>query len=94
MRTLLDLLNDEPGYVRIYLGQDSFGYELSMYVQRPMADLFEQMDGYASLAAAREAAGYQLAAAKQVRRRTRKPAQRRATRRALHGGIQPPPSAL
>jgi hypothetical protein len=78
MRTLLDLLNDEPGYVRIYQGQDSFGYELSTYVQRPMADLFEQMDGYASLAAAREAAGYQLAAAKQIRRRTRKPGQRRA----------------
>ena len=78
MRTLLDLFNDEPGYVRVYKEQDSFGYELSTYVQQPMADLFERMNGYASIAAAREAARYQLAAAKQVRRRSRKPAQRRA----------------
>lgn len=78
MRTLLDLFNDEPGYVRIYKEQDSFGYELSTYVQPPVADLFERMNGYASIAAAREAARYQLAAAKQVRRMSRKPAQRRA----------------
>ena len=30
----------------------------------PMSDLFERMNGYASIAAAREAARYQLAAAK------------------------------
>ena len=78
MRTLLDLFNDEPGYVRIYQEQDSFGYELSTYVQQPIVDLFARMNGYASIAAAREAARYQLAAAKQVRRRSRKPAQRRA----------------
>lgn len=78
MRTLLDLFNDEPGYVRIYKEQDSFGYELSTYVQPPVADLFERMNGYASIAAAREAARYQLAAAKQVRRMSRKPARRRA----------------
>lgn len=78
MRTLLDLFNDEPGYVRIYKEQDGFGYELSTYVQQPVADLFERMNGYASIAAAREAARYQLAAAKQVRRMSRKPARRRA----------------
>ena len=72
MRTLLDLLNNERGYVRIYTEQESFGYELSTYVQRPMADLFERMNGYASIAAAREAARYQLSAATQVRRRGRK----------------------
>ena len=68
MRTLLDLLNDERGYVRIYEEQDGFGYELSTYVQPPMADLFERMNGYASIAAAREAARDQLSAATQVRR--------------------------
>jgi hypothetical protein len=77
MRTLLDLFNDEPGYVRIYQERDSFGYELSTYVQQPMADLFERMNGYASIAAAREAARDQLAAAKQIRRVSRKPARRR-----------------
>ena len=71
MRTLLDLFNDEPGYVRIYKEQDSFGYELSTYVQQPMADLFERMNGYDSLAAAREAARFQLSAAARVKRRRR-----------------------
>jgi hypothetical protein len=84
MRTLLDLFNDEPGYVRIYQEQDSFGYELCTYVQQPIVDLFARMNGYASIAAAREAARYQLAAAKQVRRSSRKPAQRRvATAKSL-----------
>ena len=53
MRTLLDLFNDESGYVALYEEQDSFGYELFTYVQQPMADLFERMNGYASIAAAR-----------------------------------------
>lgn len=79
MRTLLDLLNDERSYVRIYKDLDGFGYELSTYVQPPVADLFERMNGYASIAAAREAASDQLSAAKQVRR----PSRRRAPRRAL-----------
>jgi len=61
-------LNDERGYVRIYEEQDGFGYELSTYVRPPVADLFERMNGYASIAAAREAASYQLSAARQVRR--------------------------
>ena len=74
MRTLLDLLNDEPGYVRIFMDQDSFGYELSTYAKQPIGDLFERMNGYGSMAAAREAASYQLAAAKQIRRIGRKPA--------------------
>jgi hypothetical protein len=80
MRTLLDLLNDERGYVRIYEEQDGYGYELSTYVQPPVADLFERMNGYASVAAAREAARYQLSAAKQVRRLSRKRPQRRGPR--------------
>jgi hypothetical protein len=67
-RTLVDLLNDDHGYVRIYADQDGFGYELSTYVGQPMADLFECMSGYASIGAACEAARYQLSATHQVRR--------------------------
>lgn len=77
MRTLLDLLDDERGYVRIYQEQDGFGYERSSYVRELVADLFERMNGYASIAAAREAATYQLSAAKQLRRRSGKRAQKR-----------------
>jgi hypothetical protein len=83
MRTLLDLFDDELGYVRVYEEQEGFGYELSTYVQQPMSDLFARMNGYASIAAAREAARYQLAAAaKKVRRMSRKPPQRRVRRRS------------
>ena len=68
----MDLLNDDHGYVRVYAEQDGFGYELSTYAWRPMADLFERMSGYASMGAACEAARYQLSAAHQVKRRGRK----------------------
>jgi hypothetical protein len=69
MRTLLDLLNDERGYVRIFKELDGFAYELSTYSPPPVADLFERMDGYDSIADAREAARFQLSAAGQVRKR-------------------------
>lgn len=78
MRTLVDLLNDERGYVRIYAEQDGFGYELSTYVRRPIADLFERMSGYASIGAACEAARYQLSATHQIRRLSRKRIRRSA----------------
>jgi hypothetical protein len=68
MRTLVDLLNDERGYVRIYAEPDGFGYQLSTYATRPMADLFERMGGYPSIGAACEAARYQLSATHQVKR--------------------------
>ena len=68
MRTLLDLLNDERAYVRIFKESEGFGYELSTYEQQPMHDLFERMAGYDSVTAAREAAHLQLSAAGQVRR--------------------------
>jgi len=68
MRTLLDLVNDERAYVRIFKELEGFGYELSTYERQPMGDLFERMDGYDSVAAAREAAHFQLSAASQVRR--------------------------
>ena len=69
MRTLLDLLNDERGYVRIFKALDGFAYELSTYVPPPVGDLFARMDGYDSIAAAREAARFQLSAAGQIRKR-------------------------
>jgi hypothetical protein len=68
MRTLLDLLYDERAYVRIFKETEGFGYELSTYEQQPMRDLFERMNGYDSMSAAREAAHLQLSAAGQVRR--------------------------
>ena len=71
MRTLLDLLSDERGYVRIFAEREGFAYELSTYVQPQVADLFERMNGYGSLAAALEAARFQLSAASQVKRRRR-----------------------
>ena len=72
MRTLLDLLNDERAYVRIFKELEGFGYELSTHEHQPMGDLFERMDGYDSIAAAREAAHFQLSAASQVRRARRR----------------------
>jgi hypothetical protein len=69
MRTLLDLLNDERGYVRIFKKLDGFAYELSTYAPPPVGDLFERMDGYDSIADARAAAQFQLSAAGQARKR-------------------------
>jgi len=71
MRTLVDLLNDERGYVRIYAEREGFGYELSTYASRPIADLFERMSGYTSMGAACEAAQYQLSSIDQPKRRRR-----------------------
>lgn len=68
MRTLLDLLNDERGYVRIYEEPGGFGYELSTYAQPCIGDLFERMSGYDSIVTVREAAHLQLSAAGQVKR--------------------------
>jgi len=72
MRTLLDLLNDERAYVRIFKELEGFGYELSTYERQPIGDLFERMDGYDSITAAREAAHLQLSAAGHVRRARRR----------------------
>lgn len=79
MRTLLDLLSDERGYVRIYAEREGFGYELSTYVQQPVADLFERMTGYGSLASALEAARFQLSAAHARRTSSRRISARRRT---------------
>jgi hypothetical protein len=61
MRTLVDLVDTEHGYARIFYG-DSYGYELHFYRTISIADLFESMSGYASIRDACEAARHQLCA--------------------------------
>ncbi len=73
MRTLVDLLNNEMGYARIFAEREGFGYELTTYQPRPMADLFERMSGYNSHQAAIEAAEQQLASVLRLpRKKTRR----------------------
>ena len=77
MRTLVDLLNDEKGYVRIFADQGSFGYEktvhaASAYVSGISGDLFDRMSGYHSMANAREAALLQLQALRPAKRRRKR----------------------
>lgn len=72
MRMLIDLLNNELGYARIFAEGESFGYELTTYRPRPMADLFERMSGYTSSDAAFEAAQQQLASVHQTPDRKKK----------------------
>ena len=69
MRMLLDLLNNDHGYVRIYEDREGFGYEVSTYAPRPIADLFQRMNGYESIHDAFAAAQQQLSSVHQVRRR-------------------------
>jgi len=68
MRTLVDLLNNDSGYVRIFADQAGFGYEKSTYAPLSNRDLFDQMGGYESIANAREAAQLQLSALRPVKR--------------------------
>jgi hypothetical protein len=79
MRTLVDLLNDDRGYVRIYADLEGFSYQLCTYRPAPIADLFEQMSGYASAVDAYQAAQYQLSSVHQTKRRPRKRARRLAS---------------
>jgi hypothetical protein len=72
MRTLVDLLNDDIGYVRIYEDQSGYSYERSTYAAPAIRDLFDQMTGYDSAASAREAASLQLLAAQRMLRGTRR----------------------
>jgi hypothetical protein len=82
MRTLLDLLNDDSAYVRIYADPAGFGYEKSAYAPPPIGDLFDRMSGYSSIDSAREAAQLQLLALRSTKRR-RKYTTVRKTRTAL-----------
>ena len=71
-RTLVDLLNDERGYVRVFAERDGYGYEVAHYRPPRIADLFERMSGFSSLTAASEAARHQLSSAQPVKRRRRR----------------------
>ena len=68
MRTLVDLLNDEQGYVRVFAEQSGFGYEKSPHGPMPFRDLFDRMSGYDSMDSALEAARFQLRAPTSQRR--------------------------
>ena len=65
MRQLVDVLNNDHGYVRIYEDREGFGYEISVYSPRPIADLFHRMSGYPSARDASAAAQQQLSAVHQ-----------------------------
>ena len=73
MRTLVDLLNDDRGYVRIYVDQGGgFGYERSTYSPAVIGDLFDRMNGYDSMNHALAAAQLQLQIPEATRARRRK----------------------
>ena len=60
MRTLIDLLNNDVGYARIFAEAEGYGYELTTYRPRTIADLFERMSGYPSVEVAVSFAQQQL----------------------------------
>ena len=73
MRTLVDLLNDDRGYVRIYVDQGGgFGYERSTYSPVVIGDLFDRMSGYDCVNHALAAAQLQLQTPESPRRRKRR----------------------
>jgi len=72
MRTLVDLLNDDGGYVRIFAEQTGFGYARSTYSVELIGDLFDRMSGYSSINCARAAAQLQLQASNSPKRSRRK----------------------
>jgi hypothetical protein len=91
MRTLVDVFGDERGYVRIFAERDGYGYELSTYLPRPIADLFERMSGYDSLGLACEVARFQLSSTTPAKRVRARSTRRRALRAA---GYDPQPLLL
>lgn len=73
MRMLIDLVNNEHGYARIFAEREGFGYELSTYRPLPIADLFGRMTGFETPEAAFQAAEQLLASVQQsFQRRTRR----------------------
>jgi hypothetical protein len=79
---LIDLLNNDLGYARIFSEGTGFGYELTTYRVRPMPDLFERMSGFSSAEAALEAAQQQLASVQQSKAgKKRRP---KSSRRITH----------
>ena len=73
MRTLVDLLNDDHGYVRIYAETHGFAYEKSTHRPVPTSDLFDRMDGFSSKESALEVANLQLQAIVRTGRGRRRP---------------------
>lgn len=73
MRTLVDLLNDDRAYVRIFAEAHGFGYERSTHKPVTTGDLFDRMSGYTSFETALEAAQLQLQAFKPEKKGTRRP---------------------
>ncbi len=76
MRTLVDLLNDDRAYVRIFAEAHGFGYERSTHKPVTTGDLFDRMGGYSSVETALEAAQLQLRAFKPERRGRRRGSRR------------------
>jgi hypothetical protein len=72
MRTLVNLLNNDLGYVRIYAEIEGFSYQLSTYSPPTIPDLFAQMGGYSSVDDACAAAKFQLSSIHQPAKRRRK----------------------
>ena len=72
MRTLVDLLNDDRGYVRIFAEAHGFGYERSTHKPTLTGDLFDRMSGYSSVEGALAAAQLQLQAIKPEERSRRR----------------------
>lgn len=77
MRTLVDLLDNEHGYARIFADMEGFSYELSTYRPRVIPDLFERMGGYRSMSDACAAAEQQLSSMLQAMSRRRRSSRRR-----------------
>jgi hypothetical protein len=72
VKTLVDLVSNERGYVRIYAEPEGYAYQLSTYSPSIVGDLFEQMSGYPTAGDACAAAHYQLSAIRQAKARRRK----------------------
>ncbi len=72
MRMLIDLVNNDHGYARIFAEREGFGYELSTYRPLPIADLFGRMTGFDTPEAAFQAAEQQLASVHQALQRRRR----------------------
>jgi hypothetical protein len=91
MRTLIDLINTDHGYARIFADPAGYSYELYVYQPTPVADLFESLGGYASAADACEAASQQLSAVyPRHRSKARKaaPSRKRSAEQATRSVIQ------
>jgi hypothetical protein len=79
-RHLVDVLDNEYGYVRVFADPEGFGYDVCAYRAHPLADLFQTMGGFATQGEALEAARRQLTTL-QPRSSRRRASTRRASLR-------------